>query len=72
MVQVYGSSYDGEERHVESDVLEPTNPYAATKVRPLLAPDPIYQNTSNLTDWVEHYPTGIFLSLLIQSHPPRS
>ena len=29
--QVYGSSYDGEERHVESDVLEPTNPYAATK-----------------------------------------
>ena len=31
MRQVYGSSYDGEERHVESDVLEPTNPYAATK-----------------------------------------
>ncbi|KAL1519307.1 hypothetical protein AB1Y20_022834 [Prymnesium parvum] len=29
--EVYGSSYDGEERHVESDVLEPTNPYAATK-----------------------------------------
>ena len=29
--QVYGSSYEGEERHVESDVLEPTNPYAATK-----------------------------------------
>jgi len=29
--EVYGSSYEGEERHVESDVLEPTNPYAATK-----------------------------------------
>ena len=29
--EVYGSSYDGEDRHVESDVLEPTNPYAATK-----------------------------------------
>jgi len=29
--EVYGSSYDGEDRHVETDVLEPTNPYAATK-----------------------------------------
>jgi len=29
--EVYGSSYEGEARHVETDVLEPTNPYAATK-----------------------------------------
>jgi dTDP-glucose 4,6-dehydratase len=29
--EVYGSSYDEEPRHVESDALEPTNPYAATK-----------------------------------------
>lgn len=29
--EVYGSSYEGDERHVEEDVLEPTNPYAATK-----------------------------------------
>ena len=29
--EVYGSSYEGEERHVEADALEPTNPYAATK-----------------------------------------
>lgn len=29
--EVYGSSYEGEARHVEEDVLEPTNPYAATK-----------------------------------------
>ena len=29
--EVYGSSYDEEPRHIESDALEPTNPYAATK-----------------------------------------
>jgi len=29
--QVYGSSYEEDPRRVESDVLEPTNPYAATK-----------------------------------------
>jgi len=29
--EVYGSSYEDEPRHVEEDVLEPTNPYAATK-----------------------------------------
>jgi UDP-glucose 4,6-dehydratase len=29
--EVYGSSYDEEPRRVETDVLEPTNPYAATK-----------------------------------------
>ena len=29
--EVYGSSYDEDPRRVESDVLEPTNPYAATK-----------------------------------------
>jgi len=29
--EVYGSSYDEDPRHVESDALEPTNPYAATK-----------------------------------------
>merc|ERR1719453_1933089 len=29
--EVYGSSYDEDPRRVETDVLEPTNPYAATK-----------------------------------------
>ena len=29
--EVYGSSYAEDPRHVESDALEPTNPYAATK-----------------------------------------
>jgi UDP-glucose 4,6-dehydratase len=29
--EVYGSSYAEEPRHVETDALEPTNPYAATK-----------------------------------------
>ena len=29
--EVYGSSYADECSHIESDVLEPTNPYAATK-----------------------------------------
>lgn len=29
--EVYGSSYEEDPRRVESDVLEPTNPYAATK-----------------------------------------
>ena len=29
--EVYGSSYENDPRHIESDVLEPTNPYAATK-----------------------------------------
>jgi dTDP-glucose 4,6-dehydratase len=29
--EVYGSSYEDDPRHVESDALEPTNPYAATK-----------------------------------------
>ena len=29
--EVYGSSYDEDPKHVESDALEPTNPYAATK-----------------------------------------
>ena len=29
--EVYGSSYDEEAARVEADVLEPTNPYAATK-----------------------------------------
>jgi len=29
--EVYGSSYDEDPRRVESDALEPTNPYAATK-----------------------------------------
>ena len=29
--EVYGSSYDEDPRHIESDALEPTNPYAATK-----------------------------------------
>lgn len=30
-VQVYGSSYDEDPSRTETDVLEPTNPYAATK-----------------------------------------
>jgi UDP-glucose 4,6-dehydratase len=29
--EVYGSSYEEDPRHIESDALEPTNPYAATK-----------------------------------------
>merc|ERR1719231_471993 len=29
--EVYGSSYDEDPRRIETDVLEPTNPYAATK-----------------------------------------
>lgn len=29
--EVYGCSYDGDGKHIETDALEPTNPYAATK-----------------------------------------